>query len=275
MSVAEWIDTAKQVYDAYQTAKTVYNTGKTAMSYGKRAYGAMTSGGPQGFNKASRMVGGRVLTYRPSAPIVGSSRWNAMRKGLNRRGVASRETGFVDVAAAAYNMDTTGSIVLLNTIPQGASVSQRVGKKVLLKSLQCRGSVAANGTAILNDVAFMIVYDRRPTGSLPAITDILVSASSTAFNNDANSGRFQILKREDYTLTGNPLNATTITERTVVEGSFFLGLKDMPTVFKAAGTGAIGDIEQGALYLLTVGNVAAGTAAATATLAFRVRFMDV
>jgi len=235
-----------------------------------------------GFNKSRVLSSGRVLKYNKASPVAGSSR--AFRKfakrggnpyGLQRAVRMSKELGYVDVAVANYVLNTSGQCVHLNVVPQGTTVNTRVGKKIRMKGIQCRGFMKNDTTAILNDVAFMIVYDRRPTGSLPAITDILVSASSTAFNNDANSGRFQILKREDYTLTGNPLNATTITERTVVEGSFFLGLKDMPTVFKAAGTGAIGDIEQGALYLLTVGNVAAGTAAATATLAFRVRFMDV
>ena len=43
----------------------------------------------------------------------------------------------------------------------------------------------------------MIVYDKRPTGALPTVSDILVSASSSAMNNDANTGRFSILKRHD------------------------------------------------------------------------------
>jgi len=245
------------------------------MSYGKRAYGAISSGGPQGFNKASRMVGGRMLTYRPSAPVTGSSRWYASQKGLNRRGVTtSRELGFVDLAGAAYPMDATGSVTLLATIPQGASVSQRVGKKVLLKSIQCRGNWSNNSAASNNDVAMLIVYDRRPTGSLPAITDILVSASSIAFNNDANSGRFVILKRLDDTLVGNTAAGANYTEAQYKSVDFWLALKDLPLTFKTAGTGAIGDIEQGALYLVTVGNTAAGTSAATANVAFRTRFLD-
>lgn len=243
-------------------------------SYSKRSYGQMSSA-PQGYNKASRMVGGRVLTYRPSAPVRGSSRWLAANKGLNRRGVASRETGFVDVALVAYAMDTTGTITLINTVPQGASVNQRVGKKIVLKSLQVRGSAINNGTAIQNDVAHLIVYDKRPTGSLPSITDILNTATAASFNNDANSGRFVILKRVDFMLLGNPTAAGNLTDCTAVSHDFYLDLKGLPTTFKAAGTGAIGDIEEGALYSVTVGTTAAGTAAATLGVGFRTRFMDV
>jgi len=247
------------------------------MSYGKRAYGAISAGGSSGYNKASRMVGGRLLSYRPSAPVMGSSRWNASMsaKGLNRRGVASRETGFVDVAPAVYALNTTGSIALLNIVPQGTSVSQRVGKKIALKSLQCRGIMANLFSATGNDVAFLIVYDKRPTGSLPAITDILVTSTAASFNNDANSGRFEILKRVDDELIGNFSAGTNLTADSYKSADFWLDLKGRPTVYKAAGTGAIGDIEQGALYLITVGNnVVAGNVAAELQVGFRMRFLD-
>lgn len=185
---------------------------------------------------------------------------------------ASKETGYVDVASNDYALDTTGSITLLNTIAQGASVNQRVGKKVVLKSLQCRGQSFNNSAATGNDVAFLIVYDKRPTGALPAITDILNTANSRAMNNDANSGRFRIMKRVDCMMTGNDTN---ITDTTYMSQDFFLDLKGVQTVFKAATTGAIADIEQGALYLVTVGTAAAGTGAAALRVGFRCRFLDV
>lgn len=195
------------------------------------------------------------------------------RKGLNRRGVASQETGFVDLAAATYQYDTTGSVTLIATVAQGASTSQRIGKKIALKSLQCRGVHQGNASSIVNDIAMLIVYDKRPTGSLPAVTDILNTANAQSFNNDANSGRFRILKRVDKTLVGN--TSSGITETCYVEADFFLKLKGLPCVFKAAGTGAIGDIEEGALYLVTVGTLAAGATAASFQGGFRTRYVDV
>lgn len=185
----------------------------------------------------------------------------------------AKETGFVDTAAAAYAFDTTGSIVLLNTVAQGASVNQRVGKKIMLKSLQCHGQVLSNSTAVTNDISLLIVYDKRPVGALPAITDILNTANSSSFNNDANSGRFRILKRWDAVLVGN--TTTPQTGREAEEADFYLNLRDLPTNFKAAGTGAIGDQEEGSLLLVTTGSNAAGTTAAAASLGFRLRFMDV
>lgn len=190
---------------------------------------------------------------------------------IGRKGVADRETGYVDTAVTNYVFDTTGAIALIPTIAQGASTNQRIGKKAFIKSIQCRGSFLSGTTATINDVALLVVYDKRPTGALPAITDILVSANSRSFNNDTNSGRFRILKRIDATLSGDQNLSTGVSP--AMNADFFLKV-NKPIVFKAAGTGGIGDIEEGAIYVVTVGNVAAGTAAALCTLGFRTRFQD-
>lgn len=226
-------------------------------STGKRKYGA-----------APMLSGKKRLVYRPST----SSRYNAVAKGLGRRGLSSSESGYVDLAYASYPCNTTGSITLIATIAQGTSVNQRVGKKVALKSLQIRGTAINDTTATVNDCAIIIVYDRRPTGSLPAITDVLDTANAGSFNNDANSGRFKILKRMDFVLTGNSTTPATGNEAKNLD--CFLSLKGLQSVFKAAGTGAINDIEEGALYCITVGTQVPGTADANAGMGFRTRFID-
>lgn len=225
-----------------------------------------------GTAKAMRLVGGRPLYYTPSAPVYGSSRWLRHQR-------AKKETGYIDVASTVYGLDTTGSVTLLNTVAQGSAVTQRVGKKIVMKGLQCRGVMQNRTTAIQNDVAYMIVYDKRPNGSLPAITDILTAITSQAMNNDANAGRFSIIKRHDDVLLGNTsvtgAVANALTDFTAKNVDWWIPLKGMPVVYKALGTGAIADIEEGALYLVTVGDTASSTAAAQLNVSFRLRFLDV
>jgi len=182
------------------------------------------------------------------------------------------ESNYVDFPGAAYAFDTTGTIALINTVAQGAATNQRIGKKWLMKSLQMRGVCISGNTTTYADAAIIFVYDKRPTGVLPAITDILVTASSFSMNNDNNSGRFRIVRRFDNTFIGNILTPQTGQEAWNPDTWFRL---NMPVTNKAAGTGAIGDIEEGALYVITVGNVGAGTAAALGNLQFRIRFTDV
>lgn len=231
-----------------------YKSTNIAGSSKQHAYQARRQG-RRNYYMSRRMPG-------PSRPRLTSVR---------RARYATNELGFVDTGVGTFSLDTTGGVTLLNTVPQGAGTIQRIGKKIMLKSLQCRGRVANNITATFNDCAILIVYDRRPNGTLPAVTDILNAATSISFNNDGNSGRFTVLKRMDFTLVGNN---TTPTSSTAFSADFYLDLKGKPTVYKALGTGAIADQEQGSLLLVTVGQVAAGNTAATATLSFRLRYVD-
>lgn len=186
---------------------------------------------------------------------------------------AAHSPGYHDVAAAGYGFHTTGTIKLLNDVPQGAATDERIGKKVVLKSLQCRGSMDAGVDGTTADASMLIVYDKRPCGSLPNVTDVLNTINSTSFNNDDNSGRFRILKRIDAMFIGG-LNSG-FTAKSGFEADWFLKLKGLPTTYKSAGTGGIGDIEEGALYMITVGNKANGTSSPNATVGFRLRYIDV
>lgn len=239
---------------------------------GKRRFGGY------GANKRAR-----TTTYaKQMARTVASARYNrAMSSRSNRyvRNVAPKETGYVDVGYGSYSLSDGGSITLLNEVPQGAGVSERVGKKITLKSLQFRGRALNNSDAVINDVAVVIVYDKRPTGSLPSLTDIFNQANTYSLNKDDNSGRFRILKRWDASLAGNTSpdasgDYASLTETTGVTCDFFLPIQMLPTTYKSAGTGGIGDIEEGALYLVTLGSTSPGSSAAQLMGTTRVRFID-
>lgn len=228
--------------------------------------------GSQGRSRAAAAV---AANYRASArarsAVASSVPAKYMRAAVQAQ--KKKDAGYVDLAGAGYNCDTTGSIALIATIAQGAGTSQRIGKKAIYKSLQIRGHVANNSTAITNDVAVLIVYDRDPTGALPNVTDILTSSTHYGFLNDINSDRFRIVRRVTYSLSGN--TATPATGNEIKDMDEYIDLKGAPVQFKAAATGAIGDIAVGALYVVTVGSTVAGSAAASANLAFRTRFVDV
>jgi len=183
----------------------------------------------------------------------------------------AKARGYVDLAKATYNLNTTGSIGLIATVAQGAATTQRIGKRIQLKSVQVRGMCYVDTTAVINHWAVMVVYDNKPTGTLPAITDILDSASSYSFTKNDNQGRFSILMRRQGVLIGN--GSTPVTGGEAVDLNEFVKV-NRPSVFKSAGTGAIGDIEEGALYYITVGNAASGTADGQADIGFRTTFKD-
>jgi len=230
--------------------------------YKSRVGTAKTRAARKAVNAIVKRVLPRSINNNTSRNIFMRSAYGSGRPSSN----------YVDVGNAVYALDQTGSITLLNTVPRGAAQTERVGKRYTLKSLQHRGFMSSNSTATINDVVVMIVYDKRPTGSLPAITDILNASSATQQNKDDNvPDRFMILKRIHTTLIGN--STTPATGKEAVDSDFYMPMR-LPVVCKNVGTGAIGDIEQGALYLVTVGYNVAGTTAASLTGTFRVRFED-
>jgi len=186
--------------------------------------------------------------------------------------VRQQDKGYYDLTFQTQVINSTGSVQLMSVLVQGAGQTQRVGKKVQIKSIQWRGLLQADTTTTFTKGAWILVYDRRPTGSLPAIGDILNSASPFAMNNDDNSGRFQILHRKDFVVIGNTTTPSTGMEAITDDG--FIKV-NRPTVYKSLGTGAIADIEEGALYFVTIGQTAAGTADAGLSIIFRTRFLDV
>lgn len=189
-----------------------------------------------------------------------------------QRKYSTSEVNYVDLPAANYECSTTGSITLLATIPQGVSVNQRIGKKAVYKSLLLRGLLKAGTTGTVGDSAVIVIYDKRPSGVLPAITDILTSISSTAFMNDNNTGRFEVIRRIDHILLGN--STTIASGLEAVNIDMYIRLNKRPITFEALGTGAIADIDMGALYLVTVGTGATGTTAPVLAVSARTRFSE-
>lgn len=197
--------------------------------------------------------------------------------GANYRKAAAsyygtKQRGYVDLANATYSLNTTGSIGLIATVAQGAATTQRIGKRIQLKSVQVRGMAYVDSATTITHWAIMVVYDNKPTGSLPAITDILDSASSFSFTKNDNQGRFSILMRRQGVLTG--VGTAPVSGNEAYDINEFVKV-NRPCVFKSAGTGAIGDIEEGALYYVTVGMTASGTADGAVHLGFRTTFKDI
>lgn len=93
--------------------------------------------------------------------------------------------------------DNSGGNVssVVRGIAQGTSDNQITGNSVMLKSIRLRGSCVIDSLATATRIRLLFVLDKRPESSVPAITDILASASIHAFMNiDNQRGRFQVLK---------------------------------------------------------------------------------
>lgn len=162
-------------------------------------------------------------------------------------------------------------ITEFNCVPQGATSYNRIGTKILIKSIDFRCVFSMNGTAPThNSVRYMIVYDRQPNGAFPAFSDIFstnISTAPTFFSgvNMANRSRFIILRDRVQTLDPDGSGTFSVKE--------FIKTK-LETQFRT-NTGNIGDITTGALYLVAISLT--GSAASYSTMGsatFRIRYFD-
>lgn len=201
------------------------------------------------------------------------------RKTINQRTSgfvgASGDAKYVDVSSATYACDTTGSVTHMSIVPQGATVNQRDGKAFRCTSIQLRGKVTNGATAVANDCAVMLVWDKQPNKALAAVTDILDAATAQALSKRENASRFVTLRRFDFSLTGKSDGTSTPGYMRSFDKYVRLPPDCVAVCTTADTTGEIGNRVSGALLLVTVGGTAAGTAAASLIATARVNFTDV
>lgn len=187
------------------------------------------------------------------------------------------ELGYYDMSNTTAFSTTASSanITFIGSIQNGTADNQRTGRKIRVKSLQVHGRAYNLSTAAANKCCIMVIWDQKPKGVIPAMTDILQGSTSLDFPNVENTQRFTVLKRLDFTLLGNTASLANVTSMTERHIDFYVNLGGRIVTYGTSGTGAIGDIEEGAIYIVTVGSSASGTNAADFGYYCRLRFWDV
>lgn len=189
--------------------------------------------------------------------------------------LSKKELNYIDIAKATYAADTTGTITLLNGCAEGDDNTQRNGRKAKMVSIQVNAyAFAGNGNTIPQKVRFLLVWDNAPSGAAPTVANILSAVDSISFPLVDNEDRFTILRDVKMVLGINSNTATqALADQTAVPFDFY---KKINTDSKFNGTGAtITSIQNGALWGVTVGNLAAGATAGSIVYATRVRFTDI
>lgn len=198
----------------------------------------------------------------------------------------------LDVPLQTDLISTTAVFTLLNLMEEGTSFFNRVGRKIMMKSIRITGGLALSGLAVINAnqdyLRVMVVYDRQPNGSAPAISDILQnvdlggtsSTTSYAGLNMNNSERFLVIQDtrlnipNGYVQSLNEGTASIIDYNGTMQNmDRFSKLKGLQTHFKGTA-GSITDVASGALWLVTFGNIAPGTAPYNLIWNARLRYHD-
>lgn len=204
----------------------------------------------------------------PAAQPARSGGWGAAQR-------SRPEIKFNDVAAASYACDTTGTVTLLNGVSTGTDYNNRVGRVADYTAVQIRGSLSPQDLSTSTTVArVMVVWDADPNGGTPSITDFLTASTSLAFNNLNNRERFKVLIDEQHAVgavTNTATQALSLAP-SVVSINRYVRIPKVRTVYSGTGATAA-NIQNGAIWLVTIGDQAAGSGAIFSGAA-RVRFTD-
>lgn len=143
----------------------------------------------------------------------------------------------------------------INCIPQGPTVANRIGNKVVIKSIHFRACFTGVATAsAVVGFRYLIVYDRQPNGAFPALGDVILDqpgGAGTAMSsiNIANKNRFQFIR--DKFMSVDPGAGQEIIVNEHMKGRW--------EVEFGANTGSIGDFRMGSVLLIAFAvNITAG-----------------
>jgi len=105
-------------------------------------------------------------------------------------------------AASNQLIDDLGGVAHLNVIPRGDSIEQRQGSRVRMLQVMLdmklfasvkQASINTGGTR--NDIDLFLVYDKRPTGTLPSFATVFDHVGIHAQQNLSSRDRFLVLQR--------------------------------------------------------------------------------
>lgn len=174
----------------------------------------------------------------------------------NRRG--RQELKVCDVAGANTVTLAAGAVTLLNGIAQGTDFTNRIGRKICMKSLLFRFHIYPNTAASHmqgNTVRLIIFIDLQANAAAAVTTDLLQTASYDSPLNLNNRDRFKVIVDKSMVQGADYYPAFILTAGSPVPVSRKWYKKMNQDVINV-GTGAtIGSIQTGALYCLVISKV--------------------
>lgn len=177
--------------------------------------------------------------------------------------------------ATSNTVANTGTVTLLNSVGQGTDYTQRVGRKIYLKSMLFQLDLQPTGTSSIplgDFVRCLVVYDCQTNAVNPTVADVLANGAWNSPMNLTNRDRFKVLidKRVSVgavTYTAGPvLTAGMVSPRTIR----VYKKMNMEMIFGATGSG-IGSISTGGVFLILLDEIGGVIGY---SLYSRIRFQD-
>ncbi len=148
------------------------------------------------FNSSS--YGGRFQKYAKCGSMVAADAAKALRIARKLKSMINVEYKTVQVGFKV-DPNTTPQILHLSATAQGDTLASRDGNKIKAFSIQLKGCVSINASAVSTLTRFLVFLDHANTGTPPVITDLFSSAASftngeSRVSDPQSNSRFIVLK---------------------------------------------------------------------------------
>lgn len=231
-------------------------------SFKRRSYGRRTRYNPR--RRSRRFIKGRSRTggYYGRYPVGGV---NAELKFHDDPG-----TGIVLLPA----WDALKTSIV--DVPQGTGESERIGRRVTMKSVNIKGwmirEALSNLAVSQARVRLALVQDKQTNGALTNPLDVWNENSVDSYRNLSNVGRFNILYDKTFTLNVLAAAGNGSTNTTAAFGRYFkISRKiNMPIEFDGP-TGGISELQSNNLVWFAIFD---GATTTTINFNVRVRYTD-
>lgn len=223
---------------------------------------------------AKRRAMGLTRTYAPSRVPLAT---RGYRPNVHERKV-------IDLPSTLATINTTGGVIPINLVAAGADMNQRIGRKILMKSVQIRAQFDVERTNVTPFVAgsspnqtarMILLYDCQPNGAVPNPLDILTNNDATAMLNLDYRDRFKVLLDKHFVFDACILSITDNYAAWGRTTHYFKKYKklNLETIYNSTlGTAAA--VTSGTLLLFFIGTTPSGTADLNVRFQTRVRFLD-
>lgn len=231
-----------------------------------------------------------TLMYRSARPISARRKDSSKRRrlntpapvpvalvptyrGYNPQAFSRGEWKYLDIALT-QDYNSTMSLTLLNGLVPGTGASQRVGMKIIMKSIEMRANLKTTDAAGVEQfIRAFLILDKQANGAAPAaITDILNAASVNGLRQLTNRKRFKILYDKEIAFGSKVVSTGSPTSRIL---KLYMKFKKPIIVdYNSGVAGTIADITTNALYWVTYGTEAAGGTDVEGRHQFRLRYTD-
>lgn len=166
-------------------------------------------------------------------------------------------------------VDNTGSVTLINGLTRGYDEDNRIARKVIFLHLEVHCyALATAGTGTPQPGRMLVVCDHQSNGATPAVLDILQMANPRSPMNYDNRHRFTVLADWYYSLcnyTGTAVKGETYNTARSIK---------IPARFDTGNGGLVADYINGAMFIVSLGQNAAGVTAGDMWYSGRLLFVD-